>query len=265
MARYGKYHGLGNDFLVALGADNPDLHADPVVARAMCDRRRGVGADGLLLGLPASSDDADARMVLLNADGSEAEISGNGIRCLAQALLRRQGRAEGGLRIETPGGLRHLRVVRGDVETEVWIDVDMGPVGAGPELSPATLAYPAARAATLTIGNPHLVLVVDDPSTVELAVDGRALESGYPQGINVHFVRVVDAGHLELRVWERGSGITEACGSGACAAVAAAEGWGLVDGRVRVEMPGGEAQVELVEGTVHLLGPSRYVAEVITP
>lgn len=264
MARYGKYHGLGNDFLVALAADNPDLHADPALARALCDRHRGVGADGLLLGLPPVSDDADARMVLLNADGSEAEISGNGIRCLAQALLRRHGRAEGELRIDSPGGLRQLRVVRGDVEREVWIDVDMGPVGAGPELSPATLAYPAARAASLTIGNPHLVLLVDDPSAVALDVDGPALESGYPEGINVHFVRVVDSGHLELRVWERGSGITEACGSGACAAVAAVEGWGLAVGPVRVAMPGGEVQVELVDGSVHLLGPSRYVAEVIT-
>jgi diaminopimelate epimerase len=265
VARYGKYHGLGNDFLVALAADNPDLHAEAGVARALCDRRRGVGADGLVLGLPPRDPQADARMVLLNADGSEAEISGNGIRCLAQALLRHEGRSEGELAIETPGGLRRLRVVRGEVEGEVWIDVDMGRAGPGPEPSAATLAYPAAHVGTVAIGNPHLVVEVDDPSAIDLTVDGPALEAGYAEGINVHFVRALDPQHLELRVWERGAGVTEACGSGACAAVVAAEGWGLVTGRVQVLMPGGDAQVELVGGALHLTGPSQFVAEVITP
>jgi diaminopimelate epimerase len=265
VARYGKYHGLGNDFLVALAADDPDLHVDAAAARAVCDRRRGVGADGLVLGLPPRDPQADARMVLLNADGSEAEISGNGIRCLAQALLRHQGRIEGELGIETPGGLRRLRVVRGDVEGELWIDVDMGTAGPGPELSAASLAYPASHVATVAIGNPHLVVEVDDPNLVDLTVDGPALEAGYPGGINVHFVRALAPEHLELRVWERGAGVTEACGSGACAAVVAAERWGLVRGRVQVQMPGGDAQVELVGGAVHLTGPSQFVAEVITP
>jgi diaminopimelate epimerase len=265
VARYTKLHGLGNDFLVALASDNPGLHPDPAVARAVCDRRRGIGADGLVLGLPAVGTMADARMVLLNADGSEAEISGNGIRCLAQALLHGQGRSEGDLVIETPGGERALRVVKGDVGSEVWMDVDMGPIAEGPELSAATIAYPASRAATVDIGNPHLVLVVDDPESVALEVDGPALEAGYPGGINVHFVRVVDADTIDLRVWERGAGVTEACGSGASAAAAAAHGWGMVKGRVGVRMPGGEAFVELVDGSVHLIGPSQFVAEVTTP
>jgi diaminopimelate epimerase len=109
-----KYHGLGNDFLVALAADNPDLRADPAVAVALCDRHRGIGADGLVLGLAADAG-ADARMVLLNSDGSEAEISGNGVRCLAQAILRRAGRSDGTVEIDTPGGRRRVRTVRGDV------------------------------------------------------------------------------------------------------------------------------------------------------
>lgn len=267
MLRLGKYHGLGNDFLVALAADNPGLAPDPAVARALCDRRRGVGADGLVLGLagPHGSAAVDARMVLLNSDGSEAEISGNGIRCLGQALLRSEGRSEGDLSVATPGGSRRLRVVRGDVGHEVWIEVDMGPVRPGPPLTAAAVAYPAARAATVDIGNPHLVLAVDDPAAVDLAVDGPALEAGFPEGINVHFVRAVAPDRLELRVWERGAGVTQACGSGASAAVAVAGDWGLVDGRVSVAMPGGEALVEVVGGHVHLTGPSTFVAEVVVP
>lgn len=265
MLRMTKHHGLGNDFLVALAQDNPDLAPDPTVARALCDRRRGVGADGLILGLEPSEPDDDACMVLLNADGSEAEISGNGIRCLAQALLRAEGRIEGSLRIETPGGIRAVRTVRGDADGEVWIQVDMGQVRPGPELAPASLDYAAIHRATLDIGNPHLVLHVEDPAAVDLVAEGSRLESEYPAGINVHFVQVAARDHMVLRVWERGAGVTEACGSGATAAVAAAHSWGLVGEHVRVQMPGGTALVDLAEDTLLLTGPSVFVAEVHAP
>ncbi len=265
MLRMTKHHGLGNDFLVALAQDNPDLSADPAVARAPCDRRRGVGADGLILGLAPSEPGDDACMVLLNADGSEAEISGNGIRCLAQALLRAEGRGEGSLRIETAGGVRALRTVRGDADGEVWIQVDMGQVRPGPELAPGSLAVAALHRATLDIGNPHLVLHVEDPTAVDLAVEGARLESEYPAGMNVHFVQVSARDHMVLRVWERGAGITEACGSGATAAVAAASSWGLVGDHVQVQMPGGAAVVDVADDTLLLTGPSVFVAEVHAP
>lgn len=234
-------------------------------ARALCDRHRGIGADGLIHGLPPADAANDARMVLLNSDGSPAEVSGNGIRCLAQALLRGGAVAGPELRIETPAGTRMLCMVDGDPDAELWIDVDMGPAAAGPGLSAATQAYPALNATTVDIGNPHLVLMVDDPAEVDLEVDGPALEAGYPEGINVHFVRPAAADRLELRVWERGSGVTEACGSGAAAAVAAAVGWGVVAGRVCVAMPGGSAAVEVIDGHTHLIGPSQFVGEVIVP
>lgn len=266
MLRLTKHHGLGNDFLVALAADNPALVPDPEVARRLCDRRTGIGADGVLYGLaPGGGEGADAHMVLLNADGSEAEISGNGIRCLGQALLRAEGRAEGDLRIETAGGLRRVRTVRGDVDAEVWMEVDLGAARPGPELSAAAAAYPAERRATVDMGNPHLVLLVDDPDAVELDLDGPVLEASFPAGINVHAVEVLDDGHLDLRVWERGAGITRACGSGAAASVVAANGWGLVGERVEVSMPGGDATIELVDGTVLLTGPAVFVAEVVVP
>jgi diaminopimelate epimerase len=263
--RLTKHHGLGNDFLVALAAANPELMPDPALARAVCDRRRGVGADGLILSLPASEAGNDACMILLNADGSEAEISGNGIRCLGQALLRQAGRSEGDLRIETAGGVRQLRTVRGEADGEVWIQVDMGAATAGPELAPSSLEFPAARRATRDIGNPHLVLLVDDPSTIALEVEGPALEAEYPDGINVHFVRVSGPDQLELRVWERGAGVTQACGSGATVAAAVAHEWGLVGEHVQVAMPGGDAVVDVTDSTLLLTGPATFVAEVNVP
>lgn len=265
MFRLTKHHGLGNDFLVALEAHNPGLSPDVDLAVALCDRRRGVGADGLIFGLDPAEPGNDACMVLLNSDGSEAEISGNGIRCLGQALLRDSGRSEGDLRIETAGGVRTLHTVRGDVDGELWIRVDMGRTRPGPELTPSSAGYAASRARTVDIGNPHLVLLVDDPDQIDLATDGPALESDYPQGINVHAVGVEDRSAIALRVWERGAGLTEACGSGAAAAAAVAHDWGLVDERVVVHMPGGDVTVDLDGDSVLLTGPTRFVAEVEVP
>lgn len=265
MLRLTKYQGLGNDFLVALWADNPGMEPDPAVARALCDRHLGVGADGLIHGLVPGGDVADVHMVLLNADGSEAEISGNGIRCLGQAVLRHTGRSEGDVTVETVGGTRELRTVRGDVDGELWMRVDMGRPGPGPELGEAAASYPARRRATVDVGNPHLVLLVDDPAAVDLETDGPQLEAGFPDGINVHVVAPAGADALDLRVWERGVGMTRACGSGAVAAAAAAHDWGLVGDRVQVRMPGGTATVELDDRGAHLTGPSTFVAEVIVP
>ena len=271
MTNLSKYHGLGNDFLVALAAENPGLTADPSLAEHLCDRRRGIGADGLILALAPLDPANDARMVLLNSDGSEAEVSGNGIRCLAQAILRSR-TPEGagvpvgsGLAIETPGGCRTLEVVQGDPSTTMWIEVDLGEVTDGPEPSAASLAYPAAQMATLSVGNPHLVLLVDDPDGVDLEVDGPALESGYPEGINVHFVAATGPDSLALRVWERGAGVTEACGSGATAAAVAAGQWGITAAPVTVAMPGGEAVVTRSGTHALLRGPSTFVADIVVP
>lgn len=260
-----KHHGLGNDFLVALATDNPGLAPDPALARRLCDRHTGLGADGLLLGLAPSEDTHDACMVLLNADGSEAEISGNGIRCLGQAMLRAGGHHEGVLQIETAAGVRTLRTVRGDVEGELWLQVDMGPTRPGPPLGPTSAEVPADHRVTIDVGNPHLVLCVAHPDAVDLAELGPRLEADYPEGINVHLVAVEARDRLRLFVWERGVGITRACGSGAVAAAAAAQSWGLVEDRVTVCMPGGEAVVERTDATMLLTGPTVLVAQVQVP
>ncbi len=226
MLRLTKFHGLGNDFLIALAADHPDaehpLTPDPDVARALCARHTGIGADGLIYGLAPGGDEADVHMVLLNADGSEAEISGNGIRCLAQAVLRHEGRDEGDVLVETAGGVRHLRTVKGSVDGELWIQVDMGEPSDGPVPSAEAQEVSARARATVDIGNPHLVLLVDDLDDLDLSEVGPRVEESFDAGINVHGVVVDSAQDLRLRVWERGVGLTQACGSGAVAAAVAA-------------------------------------------
>ena len=256
--RLTKHHGLGNDFLIAL-ADALPSHA-PALAQAVCHRTRGVGADGLIFGLPGDSDaSTNATMVLFNADGSRAEMSGNGIRCLAQALVRRNDCGRGGaLRIGTDAGVRVVSVEPTDDPDVVQARVDMGPVGAGPDLE--SIDYPEAlRFATADVGNPHLVIQVADVRAVEISTHGAVL-SRLAGGINVEFISKTAAG-IDLRVWERGVGVTEACGTGACAAAHAAHRWGLVGPVAQVSMPGGDVVVELGTTAV-LIGPAEYIAAV---
>lgn len=290
--RLTKHHGLGNDFLVFLTDDASRLaDRDTWTDRAVrwCDRRRGIGADGLLLGLvgPAADSAAsgspavDVVMTLVNGDGSTAEMSGNGIRCLAQAEARRRSDSEGELVILTDGGIRSVRYrpePAGDPATVV-ASVDMGPAGPGPEpdldptsdlstahLSEATateLALPPMRSATFDLGNPHLVLLVEDPDAIDLASAGATHEAAFSAGMNVHFVAPTtgEKNAMSMRVWERGAGITRACGTGATAVARAAYDWGLVGPEVTVHMPGGDVVVEVADRmTLH--GPAAFIATV---
>lgn len=281
-----KHHGLGNDFLVALESAAP-LDGDD--ARTLCHRREGIGADGLIVAHPTSGDASTApggattdvaaaaghehrwTMVLWNADGGRAEISGNGIRCLGQAIARRLklDRAEPHrLIIDTDAGPRtlELRPALDGPADELWVRVGMGPAVDGPAPSDrwASVGVEPLDQAGVDIGNPHLVAFVPESEPFDMAVVGPAVEADYPDGLNVHLVEVVDRGRLRLKVWERGAGVTQACGSGACAAGWAAHRLDLVDPTVVVSMPGGEATVELHDpDEVRLVGPATYVGEVI--
>jgi diaminopimelate epimerase len=260
MTGLSKLHGLGNDFLVAL-VDPPA--PDPAVAAALCARRTGVGADGLIYGLVPSVDDADVRMVLLNADGSEAEISGNGIRCLAQEFLRVAGRGEGTVRIETAVGVRTVRTVRGDPAGELVSEVDFGIARPGPGVLRSADAVPARHRASVDVGNPHVVLVTDRVDDLDVAVVGPQVEAAYPAGVNVHLATVGPEDAVALRVWERGVGVTEACGSGAVATAWALHELGLVGSHVAVDMPGGSVEVVVGDdGRLSLVGPSVFVGSV---
>lgn len=257
-----KHHGLGNDFLVV---HEPGLGDDDLRARARewCDRRRGVGADGLLVA--TSADGYAARMVLYNADGSRAEISGNGIRCFAQALSRRTGSFDDQL-ILTDAGERLVTMSASEHADTILASVDMGvvdtidePAGWG-ELG----CHPDRPVSHLSLGNPHSVVGVDDVGEVDLALLGRKVAH-----VNLEIVQPGERRHeLRMRVHERGAGITEACGTGACATAYAAASWGLAtprDGKLVVHMDGGSATVELdspVCGRVTLTGPATYVATI---
>jgi diaminopimelate epimerase len=266
-----KLHGLGNDFLVLIDLDEV-TPVDAGLAAALCDRHRGLGADGLIRVTPGTGG-ADVTMVLRNADGGLAEMSGNGIRCLALAVARHREVSSLELRVATGGGVRDLRLTSGHAGL-AHVEVDMGKARPGPEPDTGWLSLPVTAnllegaegpfpgLSTLDIGNPHLVVLVDDPATVDLAEVGPVAEQQFTGGINVGFVAPV-AGQpdaLDLRVWERGAGITEACGTGATAAAHAAHEWGLVGDRVTVHLPGGDVQVA-VGDTLTLSGPAVHVAD----
>ena len=266
-----KLHGLGNDFLVLVDMDDA-TPIDAGLAIALCDRRRGLGADGLIRVSPGT-DGADVTMTLRNADGSLAEMSGNGIRCLALAVARARGVASLDLRVATGGGVRAVSLRAGRAGS-AEVDVDMGKVRPGPEPDTGWLSLPVDAVLlrgpdgeypgllTLDVGNPHLVVLVADPHAVDLADAGPVAERQFAAGINVGFVAAtageVDA--LDLRVWERGAGITEACGSGATAAAHAAHEWGLVGEQVTVHLPGGDVRVAIGD-TLRLSGPAVHVAD----
>jgi diaminopimelate epimerase len=253
--RLSKHHGLGNDFLVLL-----DQPGDADLARRLCDRRTGIGADGLLVGTAGGPAGADLTMVLYNADGSRAEMSGNGIRCLAQAWSRPRP-ADVELRIATDAGLRTVSVVATTDPATVVAHVDMGKALPGPDLG--QLVLEASRSVTVDVGNPHIVLLVDDVVPIDVDADGPFIELGIEGGINVEWISPAPEAddRLDLRVWERGAGHTLACGTGACAAAHAAHAWGLVGERVTVAMEGGEVEVQLGD-TITLIGPATHVADI---
>lgn len=267
-----KHHGLGNDFLVVLDERNGGaVDVDGELARRLCDRHRGLGADGLLHGYApghaGSGPRADVAMKLFNADGGPAEMSGNGIRCFGQAVAMARGFSEGSLGVLTDAGMRSLDLLPGRKRHEMLVTVNMGVAKPGPA-APDAVADAGARLATADIGNPHLVVLVegDLPAADDLADSGRALEAHFPGGINVEFVRALDPDRAEMVVWERGSGITQACGTGACAAAWVLNGWGLLSDRATIAMPGGDVDVLLAsDGCVTLIGPSELIAEVEVP
>jgi diaminopimelate epimerase len=260
--RFTKMHGLGNDFLVV---DDREPHAVdwPALARGVCARRTGVGADGVLL--VQRSEVADLRLRIVNADGSDAEMCGNGVRCAAlfAAGERISGRR---MRWETAAG-----GVTTELLGEGAVRVDMGP----PRLRPADVPFDhdGERALDVTLvaggerlrisavgmGNPHCVVLVDDLDGCPVERLGRALqrEPRFPRGCNVEFVQLLSRTRARQRTLERGVGETDACGTGACATVVALVGLGLTDSRVQVELRGGVLEVAWEPGgTVLMTGPA---------
>jgi diaminopimelate epimerase len=253
-----KMHGVGNDFVVFDCLPDDSLLA-PARLRALADRRTGIGFDqALVLEAPRRADTA-AFYRIFNADGDEVEQCGNGARCIAALLHQRGATRNGSIRLDSPAGVVQARIEAGEVA------VDMGV----PDFEPRALPFEAPHAAdsypidvggqTLSIGavsmgNPHALLTVADVAGAPVATLGPLLERHprFPRRVNVGFMEVVDPGQVRLRVWERGVGETQSCGTGACAAVAIGRRRGLLAAAVRVGVRGGELRV-------HWTGPGESV------
>ena len=258
--RFVKMHGLGNDFVV-IDARTAPLTLAPDQARLIADRRRGVGCDQLIVLEPPRSAGADVFMRILNPDASEAGACGNATRCIAATLMSQTGRS--GAVIETIAGLLPSRHA-----ADGMVTVDMGPARLGwqdvPLAEPCDTLHVAAGAGPLSdpaccsMGNSHATYFVADAEAVDLAALGPALETHamFPQRVNAAVVQVLARDRLRFRVWERGAGITEACGSGACAAVVNAARRGLIDRRAQVVLDGGELTIFWrADGHVEMTGP----------
>ena len=268
--QFTKMHGLGNDFVVIDAVRRP-VTLSPEQIRRLAHRRLGVGCDQVLLVAPAQSPAADFRYRIFNADGSEAETCGNGARCFARFVHERGLTDKRELVLETLAGpLRTTLLEDGQVR------VDMGV----PRFEPAEIPFLASTTASvytlpvgeetveisvLALGNPHAVLLVEDVEQAPVARLGPAIgaHERFPRGVNVGFLQVVDEHHGRLRVYERGSGETLACGSGACAAAVAGMRRGLLRTPVEIRLPGGPLSIQWSgEGhSVMMTGPATFVFE----
>jgi diaminopimelate epimerase len=250
-----KMHGLGNDFVV-IDARAESVSIDPVRARAIADRQRGIGCDQLIL--LEASELGDLRMRIFNADGAEVEQCGNALRCVAQLT--------GAERIETQAGLVSASVGSG------MVTVDMGAPCFGWDEVPLAYAIDTtdvpvgwgdlAHGTAVNVGNPHIVFFVADLDQVPLAALGPEIEHDplFPERVNVNVAEVIGPASLRLRVWERGSGLTQACGTGACATAVAAIGRRLVESPVTVSLPGGELSIAWASGeNIRMSGPATHV------
>ena len=294
-----KYHGLGNDFILVDNRASDELLISEARAVDICDRHRGIGADGVIFLLPAGAvpvpggggaDGVHASMRVINSDGSEPEMCGNGIRCLAKFMddifIAERGLARGEERlyeVATLAGLIRPRMMAsGDVE------VNMGPPTLEPSLVPTTLAAnfeapgggaavvrapiaasngDALEATCVSMGNPHCLVYVDSLDALPFELLGPELEGNtevFPAKTNVEFVEVVRRDYVRMKVWERGAGPTQACGTGACATVVAGALMGETDTECTVLLPGGELHINWDRdgsNAVFMTGPAEFVFE----
>ncbi|MGH2461198.1 MAG: diaminopimelate epimerase [Chloroflexota bacterium] len=269
--KFTKLHGTGNDF-VLVDARDRRRRDWPKIARAVCDRHFGIGSDGILLVLDSAA--ADYRMVMYNPDGSEAEMCGNGIRCFARYLFDSKDARGPGLSVETGAGIKQL-----EIQTEGGafrrVVVDMGT----PRLAPADIPVLAEGAevvdlpldvdgwrlslTAVSMGNPHAIHFLDgNVGEFPLEQVGPRVEhdARFPRRVNFEIARVVNPEAVDVRVWERGAGLTLACGTGACAVFAAARRKGLVGDRATLRLPGGELELRVgPDGQILMAGPAEVV------
>ncbi|MGZ0169849.1 MAG: diaminopimelate epimerase [Planctomycetales bacterium] len=269
--KFTKMHGAGNDYVYVNCFEQVELGDVPALAKAISDRHFGVGGDGLVLIVP--SERADARMVMYNADGSEAEMCGNAVRCVAKFVYDHGIAVKEELTIETGRGVLALQcsVTDGKVDQ---VRVNMAEpilasseipttlVGDPPVKVPLEVAGRTLEVTCVSMGNPHAVTFVDEVNDDWVLNIGPQVEvhEAFPRKINAEFIQVVSRSEVIMRVWERGSGETLACGTGACASVVAGVLAGLLDRKVLVRLTGGDLEIEWAEsGEVYMTGPATEV------
>jgi diaminopimelate epimerase len=263
-----KYHGLGNDFILIDNRQSPEPCLSPEQAVLWCDRHFGIGADGVIFALPGQAG-TDYTMRIFNSDGSEPEMCGNGIRCMAKFvsdLERADGKIAGNgvaYSIQTLAGLITPKLLAND-----RIQVDMGLPRLLASEIPTTLAAPDQKVIArsleaagqtwevtcVSMGNPHCITFVEDVAAIPLDAIGAQFEHhpAFPQRINMEFIQVVNRSYLKMRVWERGAGITLACGTGACASLVAGILTERCDRQATIELPGGNLEIEWSEVDQHI-------------
>ncbi|MBT5954987.1 diaminopimelate epimerase [bacterium] len=271
--RFSKMHGLGNDFILIDGInqriDDKDLSS---LARTMCDRNFGIGADGLIIAL--KSDSTDIKMRVINSDGSEPEMCGNGIRCFSKFVYEKKLIEKVVFSVETlAGNMVQALIIKDGVV--VSVEVDMGepiliakdiPVVSDTDQAvckPIDILGKTYEFTAVSMGNPHAVVFLDDLKTIDLEKIGPLFEShsNFPEKINTEFVQIVNPNESILIVWERGAGETLACGTGACASVVAGVLNKKCERKVKVHLPGGPLMIEWQEHDNHLVmtGPAELV------
>lgn len=270
--RFSKMHGLGNDY-VYVDCTQEKLPHPEEIAKRISDRRFGIGSDGLILICP--SEKADFEMRMFNADGSEGRMCGNGIRCVGKYVYDHGLTEKTDLEIDTKSGIKHLKLVTEDGKV-TFVEVQMGKASLRPKDIPVETDYDdfisqpmlvggeAYLVTCVSMGSPHAVIFSDEIDTLPLERIGPLFEhhEKFPERINTEFVQVIDRNTLNMRVWERGSGETFACGTGACASVVAAvlNGHCDYDSEVTVQLQGGNLLITyLQDGSVIMKGPAAHV------
>lgn len=269
--KFTKMHGAGNDYVYVNCFEQVELGDVSELAKAISDRHFGVGGDGLVLICP--SERADARMVMYNADGSEAEMCGNAVRCVAKFVFDHGIAAKEELTIETGRGVLALQCsvtdgkvdrVRVNMDEPILVSSEIPTTLAGdpPVKVPVEVGGRTLEVTCVSMGNPHAVTFVDEVNDDWVLNMGPQVEvhEAFPRKINAEFIQVVSRSEIIMRVWERGSGETLACGTGACASVVAGVLAGLLDRKVLVRLTGGDLEIEWAEsGEVYMTGPASEV------
>ena len=272
MIRFTKMHGAGNDYIY-INAINSCPANLPELSNEMSDRHKGVGSDGVVLIMP--SDKADFRMRMFNADGSEGEMCGNASRCVAKYVYDKGLTSKRKITLETLAGIKVLEITKVVDEKVREVKVDMGEPSFAPENIPTksnceVIDMPISTSlGTLNLtavgtGNPHGVVIMDSVSDLDIDSIGPEIQNNelFPRKANIEFVRIINRNEIEMRVYERGSGETMACGTGACASVVATSRLGLTDRRATVHLKGGDLQIHWAENNhVYMTGEAATVFE----